>query len=230
MAPAAVEPFTSPKGREYRLIPTTERGENEESPARLTSSANSSDPDDFAGVKRAAAKTSVSEQPTTEYETLEKLLGDLPGDEAMRNHQPPIATSPSSGRVAEEDRNVTVRAWLYALKKEKDNDFHLIIGTDPNANAIQYLTAEISGLPNDPATRMQLAVPRQALKDFLHEKHKTVGDRFVRISPPVPVVVSGSLFFDIHHSVGEVGVKTAPKRIPTTVWEIHPVTRIIFDP
>jgi hypothetical protein len=232
-APVAAEtrePFTSPKGRSYTLVYTTERGEREDRPARAITFEAAGAGDDFNGTDRAAAKTSISSRPAEQFATVDHLLDGLASDQAMRQHQPPISEDPSSTRVMEEDRNVTVTAWIFALKKEGDNDFHLIIGGNPQGGTIRYITAEVSGLPDDPATRARLSVPRQALKDFLQEKHKTIGGNYARIVPPVPVTVAGSLLFDIHHTIGEVGVRSSPQRIPESVWEIHPVTSIVFEP
>lgn len=54
----------------------------------------------------------------------------------------------NSPRAAEKQRNVTVTAYLYATKKETDNDFHLLIGDNPNGGDGRFMTAEVSGLPN----------------------------------------------------------------------------------
>jgi hypothetical protein len=116
---------------------------------------------------------------------------------------------------------------LYATKKETDNDFHLLLGTDPSADNPRYMTAEISGLPRpDNAFSDVLRDARQQLKDFFGDS-PLPGSRYVKFDPPVPVRVTGSLFFDIDHRPGDVG--TGRIR-PDTVWEIHPVTSIVFEP
>jgi hypothetical protein len=44
--------------------------------------------------------------------------------------------------------------------------------------------------------------------------------------PPIPVVVEGSLFFDMTHAVGQhPGPPSLKSRMPT-IWEVHPVTAI----
>ena len=40
-----------------------------------------------------------------------------------------------------------VTAFMYAVSREADNDFHLIIGGDPKATPEMYMTMELSGLP-----------------------------------------------------------------------------------
>jgi hypothetical protein len=41
--------------------------------------------------------------------------------------------------------------------------------------------------------------------------------------------VEGSLFFDMSHATGgKPGPQDLRKDIPT-IWEVHPITRIVFD-
>src|SRR3954470_9050439 len=120
------------------LILTREQDRFEEEPEEQPATAATTGPhfearaldrDTFIGHDRAKAKTSISDAPLeTNYSLgrLERSLYDI--DDFMRNeHQPPITKQ--SPRVIEEDRNVRVLAYLWAAKRESnDNDFHLIIG------------------------------------------------------------------------------------------------------
>jgi hypothetical protein len=65
----------------------------------------------------------------------------------MKSHKPPITTGADSKRVAEEDRNVRLKVFLYAASREDDRDFHLIIGRSRRKKQPMYITVEISGLP-----------------------------------------------------------------------------------
>jgi hypothetical protein len=126
--------------------------------------------------------------------------------------------------VAAEKRNVRVRAFIYALSHEADNDFHVIIGGDPDDPDRLYMNVEVSEIPKDGPYRAQLKTARDQLKS-------QVGDAFPakpgfhEIKPPVPVQVTGSLFYDISHKPDKPG-PNAHK--PHTSWEIHPVTDIQF--
>ena len=55
-------------------------------------------------------------------------MDSLPSDQFMRSYNPPITEDADSDRVQEEKRNVSVTAFLYATKKEADNDYHMILG------------------------------------------------------------------------------------------------------
>src|SRR5688572_20137181 len=62
--------------------------------------------DDFAGTARKKAKLSLSSAPTESFDDLSSLVGDLPPDQSMKVRVPAITTASTSGRVAEEKRNV----------------------------------------------------------------------------------------------------------------------------
>jgi hypothetical protein len=227
--------FRSPKGNVYRITVSREPAFAFERRTPLPLEAARAGPDDYIGHDRKAAKTSIATGPHKSYAALGELLDELQQqapDQAMLSHDPPITRDPDSARVAEEDRNVTVPAWLYAAKKEaNDNDFHLIIGTDPRAAPVRYMNSEISGLPAGGPARAALRVPRQAFKDFLGERQESVGTvGYLRFEDPVPVRVTGSLFYDVDHLPGVVGSFTPPQRVPATAWEIHPITEIVFEP
>ena|SRR5579859_430602 len=186
-------------------------------PARLS--------DNFAGTARAAAKLSIAIGPTEQFVNLRALIGTLPPDEAMVHHVPPIATSSSSTRVTEEQRNVRLVGFLYAASREQDNDFHLIVGRDPAVTPEMYMTMEVSGLPpahNPSFSRLKSA--RDAFKAFFGVHLPALTYDFYH--PPIPVTIEGSVFFDLDHAVGQhPGPPSLKSRMPT-VWEVHPVTAI----
>jgi hypothetical protein len=132
-----------------------------------------------------------------------------------------------SPRSPDEERNVTVTAFLYATKKEDDNDFHLLIGDNPNGGDGRFMTAEVSGLPvPDNATTPHFRQVRDQYKEFFNSTGQELpGNRYVIFSDPVPVTITGSIFFDVDHQIGEVRSRNA---VPETVWEIHPVSSLVF--
>jgi len=185
--------------------------------------------DNFAGTARKAAKLSVAAASEESFDDLQDLIDRLPPKKVMTQHKPQITTDAKSGRVAEEKRNVKVRAFLYAASREDDRDYHLIIGRARNKTRHMYMTVEISGLP--PKTSASFATlkgARDAFKSFFGADLPNESYDFY--DPPIPVDVSGSLFFDMSHASGQrPGPQSLRKDIPT-IWEIHPVTEIIFEP
>ena len=178
----------------------------------------------FQGKDRRAAKTSIANAPVESFTTIIALRQSLQDDNAMRARG--ISSDPSSDRVDVEQRNVTVHAFIYAIKKESDRDFHVILG-DANCQAPScFMNAEVSGLPKSPQhpDRAALTAVRT---NFLNHFDAEPGTKKVKTyDNPLPVQVTGSLFFDVHHSAGEVG---PPCCRPDTVWEIHPLTDVTFE-
>jgi hypothetical protein len=185
--------------------------------------------DDFRGTARKAAKLSVVNTEIENFDDLEDLLGTLPTKSKMTKHQPPIETDAQSERVEEEKRNARVRTFLYAASREDDNDFHLIVGREPAASPKHYMTMEISGLPPENSKHFtQLKHARDAYKAFFGAD--LPGPSYDFYDPPIPVIIAGSLFFDMSHAQGPgPGPSTLRPHIPT-IWELHPITEIEFEP
>lgn len=181
--------------------------------------------DKFGGTSRKKAKISISGAPLRTYKDLKNLMAALKSDDAMANRQPKIKTGATSGRVTEEEKNVKVKAFLYAASRENDNDFHLIIGRAPSKTPEMYMTMEISGLPPDNSPDLAtLTTARDAYKNFFGSD--LPGFTYDFYDPPVPVTIAGSLFFDASHATGtRPGPQSLKSRMPT-VWEVHPVTSI----
>jgi len=185
--------------------------------------------DNFQGTARKAAKLAIPSAPSETFVDLQGLLKTLPSKRAMKKHKPKITIAADSGRVAEENRNVRLLVFLYAASREDDNDFHLIIGRDPDSTPHVYMTVEISGLP--PESRksfVPLKAARNAFKKFFGADLPGMSYDFY--DPPIPVEIEGSLFFDMSHATGQgPGPKSLRKNIPT-IWEIHPVSSFVFEP
>jgi hypothetical protein len=219
-------------GKMYRVIATNDRGNFEHDLPEVVAGAApvTNDGIHFAGKARKVAKTSIAQAPVENFDSLVALLDPLLtknqfSDQTMRDK-----IAPNSPRVDEEKRNVNVKAFLYATKKESDNDYHLLLGPDPSdGDHAHYMTAEVSGLPRpDNAATETLTSARSQFESFILDSGgRLPGTTYLRFDPPIPVVVTGSLFFDIDHQPGDVG--TGPV-VPKSVWEIHPITKIAFEP
>jgi hypothetical protein len=233
-APAGAQPRALRGGRAaaptYEVIRTTQVDEYDKpltkTAARAAPAAMRARGDSFKGSARKAAKITISGASTETFDDLKTLIDSLVSESAMKSHRPKITTGPKSGRVSEEERNVRVKAWLYAASRENDNDFHLILGRDPSKKKV-FMTMEVSGLP--PSSSKHRAKIEKARKVYMKRFAAVLpGSGYDFYKPPIPVEIGGSLFFDIGHvSGGRPGPDDLRDDIPT-VWEVHPVTHLKF--
>jgi hypothetical protein len=191
----------------------------------------------FLGHYRKDVKTSIwrvngTVVPPEEHADLGSLLDSVPADAVMTGANPQLVVAADASdaeklaapatRFPQEQRNVTVNAHLWYIRKETDNDYHLILGSTDGSVAdetTRYMTAEVSGLP---ANGDDLATLRQVRAQFVALVGSLPGsDRYEALTPPLSIRVTGSLFFDGDHQAGEIG-PTGHR--PQTVWEIHPVS------
>lgn len=228
--------FTSPKQQAYTI--QTVEDDREESlraqPATreaMSMTAAAAGSEKFRGTARKAAKLSLAAAPLETFGDLPALIASLAPENAMKNHVPPITTTANSNRVAEEKRNVRLKVFLYAASKEDDNDYHLILGRAPGSTPAVYLTMELSGLPaNNSAAFAKLKAARDAFKAFFTNASSLPGTSYDFYTPPIPVEVEGSLFFDINHVTGgRPGPASLRPKMPV-VWEVHPLSKIVFEP
>lgn len=186
--------------------------------------------DNFQGTARKASKLSISSAAPEDFKDVLALVETLPAHQKMVKHKPKITTAATSKRVKEEERNVRVHAFIYAASREADNDFHLIVGRSPSATPETYMTMELSGLPDEKNPSFgQLNAARAAFKKFFKDIGKnTPGLTYDFYHPPIPVEIHGSLFFDMSHATGpRPGPPSLKSRMPV-VWEVHPISNIIF--
>lgn len=179
--------------------------------------------DKFSGTARKAAKLSIPAAKTEKFADVSALLKSLPKD--PKN----VSEDRNSRRIPEEERNVRVRAFLYAASREADNDFHLIVGDDPTAPSPQLMTMEISGLPAAAsASFAQLKAARDAYKEFFSGNLPGLG--YDQYPKRIPVEIEGALFYDASHAHGAPpGPKNLRPFMPR-IWEVHPITKIVFEP
>ncbi len=157
---------------------------------------------------------------------MESLLTKLPTDAQMTlQHHELVAKDPNHqnhvARIAEEQRDVTVKAWLYWVGHQRDNDYHLILGdTSELSSGTLFMNAEISGLPPANPNQQPFVRLRGALQQALKSSPNVKG-AFVK---PVPVRVTGSLLWDgEHRNPHNVGPKKPVDIRPKKAWEIHPI-------
>jgi len=216
----------------HRVLRTTEVDAYEQtvSPSDVApfSAQLAGDLDSFTGTARKAAKLSLSTATAQPFDDVRTLIGTLTADKTMLALNPPILTGATSKRVAQEERNVRVKAFLYAASREADNDFHLIVGRDPKAKPSKYMTVEVSGLPPKGSKSLaKLKAARNSFKQFFGTELPNATYDFY--DPPIPLELEGSLFFDMSHAQGgRPGPATLRPHMPT-IWEIHPLSRITFD-
>jgi hypothetical protein len=201
----------------------TEPGQQKSIKARLFARMGTGD--QFIGTDRGDAKTSIAPGDPETFTTVAKLRSSLLSDDKVKDKG--ITKDFSSPRIAEEEHNVRIVAYIYALKKEaNDNDFHLIIGDNGCGEAACLMTAEVSGLPSSDAGDYEaLGAARQRFLTYFGEDAPRAGSGYTKSEPGIRVTITGSLFFDVDHAAGAVG----PEGLrPDSAWEIHPVTSIIF--
>jgi hypothetical protein len=237
-----------PGGPTYQILRTTEfdsyetnaaatamatllRQEAAPSKAALLTALKKQPPisDNFAGTARKLAKLSVATAKSEQFNDVRDLVNSLTSDDAMINHTPAISTAATSDRVKEEKRNIRITGFLYAASRETDNDFHLIVGRDPSKAPETYMTMEISGLPPTASPAFQaLKAARDSFQGFFKSQLPQMTYDFY--NPPIPVIIEGSLFFDMTHAQGQhPGPPSLKSRMPT-IWEVHPITSITLGP
>lgn len=213
--------------RKPRVLATlADTGFKEERPSgsgSLLASGGTGDGSTFAGNDRKAAKISIANAPTEQYD-LRQLIQELGSTEStMLNYSPPISKAAYSGRVPEERRNVVVEGYIHFVKAESDNDYHVIFGSDRDVDTSLFLNVEISGLPSSSSSSFSKMNTVRSAFEAMYASQLS-GGKYTWFEP-IKVRITGSLFFDIDHSAGVVGPTNYR---PKTAWEIHPVSKIEF--
>jgi hypothetical protein len=237
--PYAVGPVPTPvpaarvvtiRGRHYQIIPTNDKGDYPEDvveriPVTVAKGPAGASADQFTGTARRLAKTTIFDGDAQDFDAVAALLDSLPANQTMKDKG--ISSGPDSDRVDEEKKNVRVRAFIYAFKKEADHDYHVLVGDAPDTADLGYLNVEVSGIPiagtEDNRTKL-LGVRNEFKTKF--QLGDTGPSAYHLCQPPVPVRITGSLFWDVDHQtppyVGPQNLK------PKTAWEIHPISVLEF--
>lgn len=184
--------------------------------------------DRFIGVIRSDVKTSFINAIADTFESIKKLRNWLPDDEYM--HKNTAAKQNNTPRTSEENHNIYLYdLYIFGVKREDDNDFHVILGSSKSLEKGQaFLTAEISGLPDTSSIYFnKLYDAREKFIAYFGEdaKKETIFEASEN-NPPIHLdYICGSLFFDNHHYGGHS--KVGNYKV-FSAWEIHPVTDIRF--
>ena len=149
------------------------------------------------------------------------LLHNLPTDAKMK-----LRVTRTSPRIAIENNGVIMaNIYLFAFKRESDNDYHLIIGDGPTFSQATLLNMEISGIPNPDNPDLDNA-RTNFLNAFKINDKTCMSGYVVFANNPVPVHIEGPVFYDIDHTPGSIGpISGNIKLRPKTAWEIHPITK-----
>lgn len=170
----------------------------------------------FDGSYRKAAKLSIAAH-NASGTNLAKLIKRVL---ALDNGS--IAVTKTSARIEIEDSVVTlISVYLYAIARESDEDYHIIIGTSANPSTANFFNIECSGLPptsNPGYTKLKTV--RQKVVALLGGIERCTNG-YIKFTDHPKVKIIGSLFYDKEHESNIPGPSTSK---PKTAWELHPIT------
>jgi hypothetical protein len=186
--------------------------------------------DIFEGTDRFTPKTTfVHGGEVQNFPSVDDLISFFESPDRKQENWVNDITTSTDERNQIEQVNVTVNdAWIYEISKQKDNDYHLLIGVSPDQDGGRYLNAEISGIDPQGPDAPDLWALRQLFKSqfpqYVGRSLPSVG-RFIQPTNPIHIRITGSIFLDADHGrniVGHGNIKNF------TSWEIHPITKIEF--
>jgi hypothetical protein len=182
--------------------------------------------DNFAGIGRKLAKLSLSKAPTEQFDDLRDLVASTRSIGSVSKFMLKPITEADSGRAEFEERNVTVRAFLYAARWASDHDFRLVIGRERHKTHRIFMIAVVSALPDKNSECFsRLREVRESYKRFF--EMYLPGPSYDFYDPPISVDIEGSLFFNFSHVQSSTGPQNLTQHIITR-WEIHPLSKIRF--
>jgi hypothetical protein len=206
---------------------TVHRGKTKSAKTHSNTKARS---ENFTGKFRPEAKTSYARGSKGRATDIDSLLQNLPSDADMTRSNPELVKMTNHAnhelRIQLERRNVMVNAWLYWEGRQRDNDYHLILGdTSELTDQTIFMNAEISALPKGKPNARPFVGLRSELKQLI-ATHPNKRGAFVT---PVPVDIAGSLLWDgEHRNPNNVGPKKPVDIRPKKAWEIHPIHDLGF--
>ncbi|MFT7614267.1 MAG: hypothetical protein ACI9J3_003249 [Parvicellaceae bacterium] len=180
--------------------------------------------DNFLGKQRGKVKTSVPTSNTEVFDYLPHMLNTLPTANYMRNQSEIAGNVWAAFRAKEEKRIVRINTcYIHFIKREPDNDFHIILGSHKKLSESVLFNIELSGLPK--STSLHYALLKKARVDFESKFGELCKSGYIQFRNPVKMSVEGALYYDICHRDGAVG---PGQYKPKDSWEIHPVTKVQF--
>src|SRR4051794_12632546 len=119
------------------------------------------------------------------FPNIAALLASLVPDDRMRRLH--ISSEANSGRIPQEQKVVSVPGFLYASSRERDNDFHCIVGSEPSRPA-RFINVEVSGLPpsNSPFRGILVTARNEFKAFFTTNQNALPTDGYDKYNPPVP--------------------------------------------
>jgi hypothetical protein len=121
------------------------------------------------------------------------------------------ASQPASRFAPTELTTYQIDGILTVIKKEADEDYHLVIADAANPTLTMIVESPAPGCAAGSAFSDKVAAVRQTLDQRFGE--------FTRLEPNLPVSVTGVAFFDVLH--GQEGVAS-------NGIELHPILAITF--
>lgn len=227
-------PTEAPPGTRVESPPVAP-GTRVEAPSPTPSGATSFElEEEFRGHYRVRATTEYAMvngtlAPVEAFADLDALKAFLAPqtDQAMRRRYPYLGdvNTAVTQRVPEELHNVSVVAYIHAVKHDSgprgDQGYHVMLGSSLKPGEGLFLAAQASASSANGSHGAQLAQARRQLLAIVGacqcEGH------FTQVSPPIPVRVAGSLFFDAAQAIGGIGPAYAQ---PFTAWEIQPMLSV----
>lgn len=101
-------------------------------------------------------------------------------------------------RFPDEQMDVEVPVYLVAVSLgEDDHDLHVIVSDSARGRNRDFMNVEVSGLPRNRVDEGLFARARTQISGILSSVDMTRMGSYLRIDPPLPVLVQGSLFFDV---------------------------------
>jgi hypothetical protein len=210
---------------------SVEQYEDEGDNPGLLSDSRTCNTDSFEGTDRGKVKTTKSRAILEKNVDAKKLFSDLSKDEGQLCAD--ANTFLDDKRKKIENRNIQLNTvYLYTFKRQKDEDYHLVVGTTSNPKTAYFFNVEISGEPPAGANgRTEIIQARTDFEAYFELAYcaNNYYDQDWR-QTPVPVIITGSLFFDAFHcrSFQNSGPQKWKEIKLQTAWEIHPITKIEF--
>lgn len=201
--------------------------------ALMAAKTNSAcDGPEFDGVYRKTVKFTPSHKNIEFGANPKTLLTDLfHSEDAMCGNKSNLK---ENKREAREDRNVQFdHVFIYTFKRQSDEDYHVIFGTSGDVNTALFFNGEISGIsPASTFGRKKLIGARGLFETYFQIGAHCATSYYehdFRLHP-IPVKLSGSLFYDGEHctNYSANGPQQWHNIKLNSAWEIHPITGIEF--